>query len=92
MNWLSVLNGKDSSENVDKFGKIVKKTMDKISPEEKVKISTKHRYIEPWMTQGLEKSRKKKADLYKRLLTKDSTDIDRERYQEYQNYYNKLKR
>ena len=41
VNWLSVLNGKDSSENFDIFSKIINETMNKISLIKKMRISAK---------------------------------------------------
>ena len=66
VNWLSDLYGADSSENFNKFSLIVKETMDKISPVKKVRISSKQKYVESWMTRGLEKSGRKNTDLYKK--------------------------
>ena len=66
--------------------------MDEISAIKKVKISTKRCFVEPWMTRGLEKSSKRKHDLYKASLTLNATNTDRERYIIYHNNFNKTKR
>ena len=66
--------------------------MDEISPIKKVTILAKRRFVEPWMTRGLEKSSKRKHDLYKASITHNATDIDRERYITYRNNFNKTKR
>ena len=52
----------------------------------------KHRYVEPWMTRGLEVSQKKKEKLYKKFLMNNSTNLDRVKYINYRNIYNKVKR
>ena len=66
--------------------------MDEISPIKKVTISTKRHFVEPWMTRGLEKSSKRKHDLYKASITLNATNTDRERYITYRNNFNKTKR
>ena len=65
--------------------------MDEISPVKKVTISAKQRFVEPWMTRGLEKSSKRKYDLYKVSITLNATNTDRERYIIYHNNFNKTK-
>ena len=66
--------------------------MDEISPIKKVKISAKRHFVEHWMSRGLEKSSKRKHDLYKASLTLNATNTDRERYIIYRNNFNKTKR
>ena len=41
--------------------------MDEVSQIEHVRISGKHRFVEPWMSRGLEVSAKKKETLYKKF-------------------------
>ena len=53
--------------------------MDEISLIKKVTIYAKCHFVEPWMTRGLEKSSKRKHDLYKASITHNATNIDRER-------------
>ena len=65
--------------------------MDEISPLEKFRISGKRRYVEPWMTRGLETSAKKKEKLYKRTLMINSTEDNWTNYKDYRNIYNKTK-
>ena len=64
--WISKLIGADCNENYNNFTNILKQTMDEISPVEKICISGKRRYIEPWMSRGLEISSRKKESLYKK--------------------------
>lgn len=54
----------------------MKKTLDDISPLEKIWILGKRKYAEPWMSKGLEISAKKKEKLYKRTLMINSTEED----------------
>ena len=66
--------------------------MDEVSPICKVKISAKCRYIELWITRGLEKSSRKKQELHKATLKANSTASDRVKYVTYHNNFNKIKR
>ena len=44
------------------------------------------------MSKSLERSGRKKAQLYKETLKINATDIDRQKYRDYRNTYNRLKR
>ena len=59
------LMGNDCNENDNIFTKALKQTMDEINPIERIRISGKRRYIEPWMSRGLENTTKRKESLYK---------------------------
>ena len=91
VDWIGELNNKSSSENFMKFCSIVKGIMDKVSPEQTIIISYKHRYVEPWMTQGIELASRKKLELYKKSISKNGSMIDVEKYRKYRNEFNKLK-
>ena len=65
--------------------------MDKISPVKKIKISAKHRFVEPWMTRGLEISSRKKRDLYKATLKNGAMQETTLKYIEYWNKFNTTK-
>ena len=92
VDWTNVLNSTSSNENFDKFLLKVNNKMDEIIPIKMIRISAKRRYIEPWMTRGLEISSRKKQKLYGAYLMANSTPEDRERYLNYHNTYNKTKR
>ena len=66
--------------------------MDTVTPVKEIRISSKWKYVEPWMTKGLESLLEKKLKLYKQMLTLGSMDLDKEKYIRYQNVYNQLKR
>ena len=68
VDWTKTLNGNNSNENFGIFLLTVNTIMDKISPVKKVKISSKCRFVKPWMIRGLEISSKKKKELYKASL------------------------
>ena len=50
--------------------------MDEIAPRHTVKVSPKHRFVEPWMTTSLEHSANKKHCLYKKILHVNCTQLD----------------
>ena len=62
--WISKLTVANCNESYNIFTNILKQTMDKINPLKKIRISSKRRYIEPWMRRGLEISSRKKERLY----------------------------
>ena len=61
-------------------------------PNEKIRISAKRRYVEPWMTRGIERYIKKSKLLYKCTLKVGHTDEDIRKYKAYRNMLNHLKR
>ena len=88
---IGVLNGTTSNEEFNQFCDITNMVFDQIAPKKMVKISTKQRYVKPWMTKGLEKSSSVKMRLYRATLTASHTDADITKYKYHQNLYNKLK-
>ena len=91
IDWISKLSGTNCNENYNIFTNVLKTIMDEISPLKKICISGKRRYIEPWMSRGLEISSRKKDSLYKKTLTSDSTEANIITYKNYRNLYNKTK-
>ena len=65
--------------------------MDKVSPERIIIISYKCRYVEPWMTCGIELAPRKKLELYKKSISKNGSMVDVEKYRKYRNEFNRLK-
>ena len=61
VDWIGELNHKTSCENFNKFCSIVKSIMDDVSPERTIIISHKCKYVEPWMTRGIELASRKKT-------------------------------
>ena len=91
VDWIGELNNRSSSENFKKFCSIVKSIMDEISLEQTITISHKHRYVELWMTWGIELASRKKLELYKKLISKGGSMVDGEKYRKYRYEFNKLK-
>ena len=94
INWSDRLqfNVPDSaSDKYNKFNAIIENSIDTVAPEHTVCISAKNRYVEPWVTQELIKTSKKKLKLYRLSLSTDVTDEVHQRYVSNRNKYNKLK-
>ena len=89
--WIGLLTGTTCDEKFNQFSSIINTTLDEIAPSRTVKISAKHRYVEPWMTRGLEEASRTKLKLYKKYLQKNSFDDDHLKYKRYRNTYNELK-
>ena len=67
INWDINLSGLNCNENYNTLTTLINTTMEKYSPLQKIRISSKQIYIEPWMSRGLEiSSKKKKERLYKK--------------------------
>ena len=65
--WITLLKENSCNENYNLFTNVLKNVMDDISPIEQVRISGKCRFVEPWMTRGLEVSQKKRKCFTKKL-------------------------
>ena len=91
VDWHGLLNKNDVDENFNLLNDKISDTMDEVAPVRTIRISAQRRYIEPWMSKGLESSSRKKAQLYKATLKTSATDSDRQKYRDYRNTYNRLK-
>ena len=56
VDWIGILNGTTCDEKFNQFSKKVDQILDKTAPVKEVRISAKKRFVEPWMTHGLEQS------------------------------------
>ena len=66
VDWIGILNGTTCDEKFNQFSEKVDQILDKTAPVKEVRISAKRRFVEPWMTHGLEQSSRKKMKLYKK--------------------------
>ena len=89
---IGLLTGTTCDEKFNQFSTIINTTLDEIAPTRTVKISAKRKYVEPWMTKGLEEALRTKLKLYKKHLQRNSSDDDHLKYKRYRNTYNELKR
>ena len=67
VDWIGILNGTTCDEKFNQFSEKLDQILDKIAPVKEVRISAKRRFIEPWMTRGLEQSSRKKNETIKKL-------------------------
>ena len=67
-------------------------TMDRVAPTKLIRISGRQRFIEPWLTTGLEHSLRTLRELYKASLIEGSTEHEANNYRTYRNTYNRTKR
>ena len=91
IDWNGHLNSSDCNENFNVFCDILRDTMDKHTPLKKVRISSKHRFCEPWMTTGIEEASQKTSQLNKETLKLGVNNTIIEKYKNCRNTYNMLK-
>ena len=91
INWDDKLSGADCNENYNIFMTLINTTMEKNSPLQKIRISSKRIYVKPWMSRGLEISSKKRIHSIKKTLKPDCTNESIITYKNYRNLYNKTK-
>ena len=89
--WVGLLNG-TTNENFDMFSQIISDELEKVAPKCIINVSAKKKFIEPWITKGLEKASNTKLKLYKVILKPDHTEDDVVKYRVHRNIYNALKR
>ena len=68
--WIRLLTGTTSSAKFDQLTNMIDSTLDEVIPVKTVKISVKRRFVEPWMTKGLEQSSKKNYHFTKKHFAK----------------------
>ena len=91
VDWVGTLRAQDVNQNFNCLNDTINMTMDEIAPRHTVKVSPKHRFVEPWMTTSLEHSANKKHCLYKKTLHVNCTQVDITNYKAYRNVYNRVK-
>ena len=91
IDWNGKLTSSDINHNFNYLSNSTSRVMDDIAPRCTVRISSKCRFIEPWMSTTLEQYVNKKNLLYKKMLQKNSTDADEASSKVYRNTYNRLK-
>ena len=70
IDWIAVLNSNSCDENFSIFCNKLSTVMDSISPEKTVRMSHKCKFVEPWMSHGIEVASRKKLELYKKHYIK----------------------
>ena len=83
VDWTRHLNADNCSDNFDLLLSKLNEIMDSVSPVTKVRLSAKHKYIEPWMTRGLEIPGWQKVCLYMETLKASALHKDIMKYKAY---------
>ena len=92
VDWNGLLSANACDKNVNIFCNKISTVMDSISPEKTIRISHKQEFVEPLMSHGIEVASRKKLELHKKTLHKDVIHESVQKYKEYRNHYNRLKR
>ena len=92
VDWNGTLNNEDCSVNFENFCTKLNMIMDSIAPIKHVRISGKRRFVEPWMTTGLETASRHNKKLYLETLIKGCSISTMEKYKTSRNLLNRLKR
>ena len=90
--WNCTLNSDDVNVNTDRLIDEIKRTMDSVAPVETIRVSGKQRFVEPWLTKGLEVATRKNRKLYKKTLHRDHLEEDVIEYKKHRNLLNRLRR
>ena len=75
----------------DNFFNIIEKCVDEAFPDTTIKINTSNAPLNPWMTNGLMKSRKHKEKLFSKKI-RNPTELNVKIFKNYNTIYNKIKR
>ena len=92
INWNGLLNSNNCNTNFNTFCNEIKTSMDKVAPVKTIRISGQRRFIEPWLTTGLERSSRTLKKLYKTSLMEGATETEKKIYKDFRNIYNRTKR
>ena len=92
VDWHGTLNSDSSSNNFDTLMRTINAIMDQEAPVRTIRRSGKQRFVEPWITTGLDNSAKTVRKLYKSTLQSDANLEASEKYRTYRNMYNRTKR
>ena len=90
--WNVHLSNMDCNTNFNIFCDHLNAVMETVAPLVVVKITGKRRFVEPWMTTGLESTIMKNKKLYHQTLRVTSMPKDLDHYKNHRNMLNRLKR
>ena len=92
IDWHGTLNSVSSSNNFDMLMRTINAIMGQEAPVRTIRHSGKRRFIEPWITTGLDNSARTVRKLFKSTLQSDANLEAWEKYRTYRNMYNRTKR
>ena len=90
--WNGILNSKDCNANFNTFHKEIINVMDNVAPEVTIRISGHQKFIEPWMTTGIETSNGKCQKLYQKTLAPNCTEETQQKYKVFRNILNRVRK
>ena len=64
VDWQGALNSNDCNKNFDTFSNILEEKIEEIAPLKTIRISSRRRFLEPWLTTGIETSSRTCRKLY----------------------------
>ena len=91
LDWIGILTGMTSDIKFNQFSEKLNEVLDKVAPVKTVKILSKKRFVEPWITRGLDIAGRNKLKMYKKTLSSTCTPEEIQKYKDYRNHYNSLK-
>ena len=92
VDWHGTLNSDSCSNNFDMLMRMINAIMDQEAPVRTIRHSGKRRFVEPWITTGLDNSARTVRKLYKSALQSDANLEAWKKYRSYRNRYNRTKR
>ena len=92
IDWNGQLNSNNCNTNFNTFCNEIKTAMDKVPPIKTIRISGRWKFMEPWLTTGLERSSRSLKKLYRASLMEGVTENEKKSYREFRNIYNQTKR
>lgn len=90
-NWL-YLENMNTDHAYTEFSNTLDTIINNAAPEKEIKISSKFVIRDPWVTRGLIASSRTLNKLYRKKMGKDKKNLHYEKFINYRNMYNKLKR
>ena len=78
--WNGILNSEDCNANFNTFHKELISVMDNVASEVTIRISGHRKFMEPWMTTGIETSNGKCQRLYQKTLAPNCTEEIQQKY------------
>ena len=90
--WNGILNSEDCNINFNIFNEELTKVMENMAPEVTIRISGHQKFMEPWMTTGIETSNSKCQRLYQKTLAPNCTNETQQKYRVFRGILNQVKR
>ena len=80
IDWNGQLNSNNCNTNFNTFCSEIKTVMDKVAPIKTIRISGRWKFMEPWLTTGVECSSRSLKKLYTASLREGATENEKKSY------------